>query len=604
MTTTLKHGREIQLFSKKKSKDIYVTNPNIVYLSCTELASFHLGLEANLIPKSLSHVFLITLRMVNYRLNDFLPWKYWFHQRSENQVLLVNPEDYSVLGETTLHNPPTKKFSCCYPALGMEDCKLFVRQNRLCVTWASRDHQCFNWRAYKVGFGFITGKWHEGWKVENIEYFHNIKHKSDKNWIPLVAGRDLYWLDSCVPLTIHKSHQVCYEKKISEMNLQFDHFHNNALVFWKKGYLVIGHQRKFLPGSFDTREYFHFLLFFNQKWDLVQKSGAFTFFNKNRIEFVNGAVFLPDSHRFVVSVGKKDQEAYLFEISEQVVESLLVLQPEINKRETKLRCPQQIQPQIQIPKIIHQMWLDPNRDLKMTKSIIPEKYHRFSQSFRKWNPDFQHHIWNYSKVHELFSLNETLRPFLKIFETIEPWICKCDFARLGILFVDGGVYADLDCESLQSLQPLLEKREILFIRDLNLKSPAIINGFMACRPGHPLFLFLIKRIAQRVHFKSVWNFLTIMPTVLWKTGPYGLGQDVSDYYQGQQQIPESFFCDPCLIHPLKTTLWDNTLLTLFKKKPRTRMHDCCVGKEIFVMIHQAEGTNWAAPSRLKKQKST
>ena len=245
-----------------------------------------------------------------------------------------------------------------------------------------------------------------------------------------------------------------------------------------------------------------------------------------------------------------------------------------------------------IPKIIHQMWLakglDPN---------LPQKYQYLRESFQYWNPDFEYKLWDMKTTLNLFLHHPVLQRFVKTFETIEPWICKCDFARYAVLYAYGGLYADLDYECLRPLGSLLENRSHLFVldlnRDINLRH-RVCNGIFAVAPNSPLLLFILEEIVKRQHWRSIWHPITPVVTVLFKTGPTAMYQDTQKFFKGQ--IPPDFFANSCLLIPIKTTLWAFILVYVFHMKPPPSVwHSNCLGVEAYTQCHQLSGTGWWSP---------
>lgn len=161
-----------------------------------------------------------------------------------------------------------------------------------------------------------------------------------------------------------------------------------------------------------------------------------------------------------------------------------------------------------IPQFIHQMWLSKTG----TNSKSPPKPRPYQGSFEFWNPTFVYHFWTMNDMKAFLESPQTskeIKRFKELFYTIEPWICKCDVARYMILYELGGVYADLDFECLQSLQPLLAERDLIFCRELDTNLPGsskrISNAFIGAQARHPLFLHILNEINLRKNFTSVWN---------------------------------------------------------------------------------------------------
>ena len=98
----------------------------------------------------------------------------------------------------------------------------------------------------------------------------------------------------------------------------------------------------------------------------------------------------------------------------------------------------------------------------------------------------------------------------------------------------GGVYADLDFESLKPLDPLLQRGKVL-LGSLGSNSPpehSVPNSFMASVPGHPFWMFCLARMLSADLNRRVGSYVETM------TGPIMLKQAL-DEYNAQQQDKEA-----------------------------------------------------------------
>lgn len=102
-----------------------------------------------------------------------------------------------------------------------------------------------------------------------------------------------------------------------------------------------------------------------------------------------------------------------------------------------------------IPKIIHQIWIGPNKR--------PDCWmNTFKIDYIKMNPSWKYKLWNEENIAELF----TNFPVIKqIYESEKTYNGKSDILRYLILYKHGGVYVDADSVWInkKSLDPLLLK---------------------------------------------------------------------------------------------------------------------------------------------------
>ncbi len=94
---------------------------------------------------------------------------------------------------------------------------------------------------------------------------------------------------------------------------------------------------------------------------------------------------------------------------------------------------------------------------------------------------------------------------------------RADFWRYCILFKYGGVYADAKTTLFRDLDEILRPQdELVLVRDI--PSQCLLNGFLACRPGHPLLGIVIAMALERIEKREYG----VDPLDI--TGPHLLGR--------------------------------------------------------------------------------
>jgi glycosyltransferase involved in cell wall biosynthesis len=97
-----------------------------------------------------------------------------------------------------------------------------------------------------------------------------------------------------------------------------------------------------------------------------------------------------------------------------------------------------------IPTTLHQLWKTED---------VPSRYTALRETWRRRNPSWDFRLWT---DRDLLDLVATRYPeLLEMFRAYPLAICRADLGRYLILEAFGGVYADLDCECLRPLGPLL-----------------------------------------------------------------------------------------------------------------------------------------------------
>ena len=94
-----------------------------------------------------------------------------------------------------------------------------------------------------------------------------------------------------------------------------------------------------------------------------------------------------------------------------------------------------------IPKVIHYCWFGKGKYPKIVKQCI--------SSWERYCPDYQLKLWN----EENYDINQC--DFLKEAYSSKNWAFVSDYARLDIIYHEGGIYLDTDVELVKSLDDLL-----------------------------------------------------------------------------------------------------------------------------------------------------
>lgn len=164
--------------------------------------------------------------------------------------------------------------------------------------------------------------------------------------------------------------------------------------------------------------------------------------------------------------------------------------------------------ELRIPRIIHQTWKD---------AEIPRKLTHWVQSWEKNNPGYEYWLWTDASARALIA--ERHPHLLQMFDDYPEGIRRADALRYVILYEFGGVYADMDMESLKTLDPILRKYAC-FVPQEPYEHPIlygnfehlVINAVMGCRAKHPFMKMVMDNLP---FFSHMWN-------VLDSTGPHFL----------------------------------------------------------------------------------
>ena len=156
---------------------------------------------------------------------------------------------------------------------------------------------------------------------------------------------------------------------------------------------------------------------------------------------------------------------------------------------------------VKIPKIIHQTWRTEN---------IPEKYIPRIRSWVEKHPDWEYWFWTDEDARKF--IKDRYPSYLELFDNYPIDIERVDMLRYFLLHAYGGVYADLDMECINPLDPLFYEYSCVLSREprahpvLDTNMAALVcNALMACRPGHVFFRQLIENAKLFSHLHSAMD---------------------------------------------------------------------------------------------------
>jgi mannosyltransferase OCH1-like enzyme len=177
------------------------------------------------------------------------------------------------------------------------------------------------------------------------------------------------------------------------------------------------------------------------------------------------------------------------------------------------------------PKIIHYIWINFKNELDLSP-IIPKKYLDNIENTKKLNSDYQIKIWNGYDCDQL--IKKYFPNKLKFYWDLPYPIQRCDFIRIIILYLYGGIYSDMDRISLKPYDIILDKYNdndiILSINTYNF----VNNDIIFSKPKSDFLLYCIN------NFKN-FNIGIYCLNVFFTTGPCAL-QYYGWKYKGPDKI--------------------------------------------------------------------
>jgi inositol phosphorylceramide mannosyltransferase catalytic subunit len=185
-----------------------------------------------------------------------------------------------------------------------------------------------------------------------------------------------------------------------------------------------------------------------------------------------------------------------------------------------------------IPKILHQTW---------KTHEVPEEWRDCVNSWKRHHPDWEYRMWTDAES-EAF-VRRHYPDFLSTFLGYPYGIQRADAIRYLVLHQLGGVYADMDYECLQPLDPLLEHHSAIIGLEpaehaaISKVDHMLCNALMASERGHPFMAAVIQHLGEATH-GSVADF-----DILATTGPLMLNK-VHETYSGTDLtlLPSKVLC--------------------------------------------------------------
>lgn len=182
-----------------------------------------------------------------------------------------------------------------------------------------------------------------------------------------------------------------------------------------------------------------------------------------------------------------------------------------------------------IPKKIHYCWFGGNP--------IPEKDQKCIESWKKFCPDYEIIRWDESNY------DITKNQYMKEAYEAQKWGFVPDYARLDILYNEGGIYLDTDVELLKSLDDLLDNKGYMGFEDKERINPGLGIG---AEKHNPTIKKIMDDIYSDRRFVKKNGFLDLTPSPKMNTELLmSMGLIINDKKQvvGELTIyPTEYFC--------------------------------------------------------------
>jgi mannosyltransferase OCH1-like enzyme len=187
-----------------------------------------------------------------------------------------------------------------------------------------------------------------------------------------------------------------------------------------------------------------------------------------------------------------------------------------------------------IPKIIMQTW--------KTKDV-PDKWKESPESIKKFFPDYEYVLMtdadNRAFVQKYFP------DFLPFYDNFPYNIQRADAIRYMWLYINGGIYLDLDLVVVKNFENLIKDEDFYLVPSGNVNS-VFTNSLMISKPGVKIWLNAIEEMKKPL--PKYW--FTKHTVVMNSTGPMMLSRIIKDYDNSFGLIPANLIF-PCSVCDIK-----------------------------------------------------
>lgn len=175
-----------------------------------------------------------------------------------------------------------------------------------------------------------------------------------------------------------------------------------------------------------------------------------------------------------------------------------------------------------IPKVIYQSWGTKTLKPLMSKNV---------ELLKSLNPEYEYKLYDDNDCRK-FILDNFGVNYADAFDAIIPGAFKCDFWRYAVLYVNGGVYLDMDMEPLYPFREILsDSDQFVSVADQENgidKITGIYQAFIACKPKHPILLYALQLSFSNIATRRLSiNSLDI-------TGPTVMGVAFNLYFKNSK----------------------------------------------------------------------
>ena len=121
--------------------------------------------------------------------------------------------------------------------------------------------------------------------------------------------------------------------------------------------------------------------------------------------------------------------------------------------------------------------------------------------------------------------------FYNVYASLPMGIMRADVWRVAVVYIYGGVYADIDCECVVPLENWLANYSLIVAVETD--AGELSNFFFAATPKHPALLSVLNRLLELVPSKGPLENNNLF---VQNFGQYGFSDGILQYYKTPGQV--------------------------------------------------------------------
>ncbi len=250
--------------------------------------------------------------------------------RTRNYLLRLD-SDFKILSKREVVDNLKRRR---YPVIiwGMEDCRLFIKEEKLYFTCTTIDNHSLGYPQISLALIDSLDNLDKESKVSKSETVEikSLKHLPgptetptyQKNWLPFTVNGKIKYLYHLNPITVLDENLAIEDFNVPPINT--DKFRGSAgPINYNDGYLVMYHHVIFVTRG--ERYYIHRYVFLDTNFKIVRYSHPFMFF-KLGIEYVCGMCLNEQEDKVVITLGVNDQTAKIVTADRNIIDDMLSIE--------------------------------------------------------------------------------------------------------------------------------------------------------------------------------------------------------------------------------------------------------------------------------------